>query len=140
MDEISARWPGNAAAALMIGVAGFQVALAAGAPWGTLAYGGAATGTLPDHLRVTSALVAPVYLGLAAVASGAVGSRRLRTVVTRAGAGLMAIGAAVNLASPSLPERLVWVPVTAAAALALWHAAPPSVTAPRSTRVAGSAG
>lgn len=114
---------GRAAAALLVGIAGFQVALAAGAPWGTLAYGGAATGTLPEHLRVASALVAPVYLGLAVVSAGAVASPRVRTVVTRAGAGLMAVGALVNLASPSLPERLVWVPVTAAAAVALWRTA-----------------
>ena len=36
-------------------------------------------------------------------------------------AGVAALGAFVNLVSPSLPERLLWVPVTAVLAVAAWH-------------------
>jgi hypothetical protein len=35
----------------------------------------------------------------------------------------MAVGAAMNLASPSFVERMVWTPVTAALAVLLWRAA-----------------
>jgi hypothetical protein len=142
MDLTSSRAAGITAAALLTGIAGFQAALAAGAPWGVLAYGGATAGTLPEALRTSSALVVPVYLGLAAVAAGAVGSPRARLALTRAGAVLMTVGAVVNLASPSLPERLLWVPVTAATAVALWRAAP-AVDGPERLgrgRVAGSPG
>ena len=123
MPENGSDVAGRTAAALLIGVAGFQMALASGAPWGAVSYGGATAGTLPDHLRTASAVAAPLYLGLAAVAGGA-GSRRARSLVLRVGAAWMAVGTVVNLASPSLPERLIWVPATAAAAVALWRAAP----------------
>ena len=43
---------GRVAAGLFLVVAAFQVALAAGAPWGAAAMGGANPGVLPDELRV----------------------------------------------------------------------------------------
>ncbi len=121
----SPRSSGRVAAGLLLGCAGFQAALAAGAPWGAAAYGGAHPGRLPGRLRATSAVAAPVYLGMAAVAAGAVGSPRVRTVLTGLGAVWLAVGVPVNLASPSLPERALWVPVTAAGAVNLWRAVPP---------------
>lgn len=124
----SARTAGRAAAALLTGVAGFQLALAAGAPWGVVAYGGAHPGVLPDELRLASAVAAPVYGALAAVAAGA-GGTRLRRGVLRGTTALLAVACAVNLASPSLPERLLWVPVTAAAAVLAWRAVPTTATA-----------
>ncbi|MFS0703698.1 hypothetical protein AB6N23_04175 [Cellulomonas sp. 179-A 9B4 NHS] len=117
------RRAGRAAAALLTGVAGFQLAMAAGAPWGAVAYGGGHPGVLPDELRVTSAVAVPVYATLAAVAAG-VGGPRLRRAVLRGTTALLVVGCAVNLASPSLPERLIWVPVSAAAAVLTWRAAP----------------
>ncbi len=123
------RGAGRAAAALLAGVAGFQLALAAGAPWGDVAYGGGHPGVLPDELRMTSAVVAPVYGALAAVAAGA-GGARLRRGVLRGTTVLLTVGCAVNLASPSLPERLLWVPVTAAAAVLAWRAVPAAGRAP----------
>ena len=116
---------GLAAAVLLAGVAGFQLAIAAGAPWGPVAYGGAHPGVLPDELRTASAVIAPVYGSLAAVAAGA-GGPRLRRAVLRGTTALMTVGTVVNLASPSLPERLIWVPVTVAAAVLTWRAVSPT--------------
>ncbi|QGQ18309.1 hypothetical protein GC089_02320 [Cellulomonas sp. JZ18] len=127
--RISEKDAGRAAAVLLAGVAGFQLALAAGAPWGVVAYGGGHAGVLPDDLRTTSAAMVPVYGALAAVAAGA-GGARLRRVVLRGTTALLTVGCAVNLASPSLPERLVWVPVTAAAAVLTWRAVAPGATRP----------
>ncbi len=42
---------GKTAAALLVVVAGFHGLLAAGAPWGEAAYGGANSGVLPETLR-----------------------------------------------------------------------------------------
>jgi hypothetical protein len=47
----------------------------------------------------------------------------LRRRVLYGTAGLMVVGAVMNLASPSLVERMVWTPVTAALAVLLWRAA-----------------
>lgn len=121
----SPRTSGRAAAALLVGCAGFQGALAAGAPWGAAAYGGAHPGRVPDRLRHVSAGAVPVYLGLAAVSAGLVGTPRVRAVVTGVGAAWLAVGVPVNLASPSRPERMIWVPVTAAGAFLLWRSVPP---------------
>ena len=37
-------------------------------------------------------------------------------------AGVSVVGAALNLASPSPPERALWAPVTAALAVLTWRA------------------
>ena len=56
------------AAVLLSGMAGFQIALAAGAPWGAAAWGGASPGVLPRGLRVSSAGSGLVYVLLAVAA------------------------------------------------------------------------
>ncbi len=119
------RWSDEPALlALLAGIAAFQVAAAAGAPVGALAWGGAHEGALPTELRTASAVSAVVWGAAAvAVAAGypraATGRRRLlRGVAVLSGAGVL-----VNLASPSLPERMVWVPVSAAVAALAWRAA-----------------
>jgi len=61
------RW---AALGLLTAVGGFQVALAAGLPWGRASWGGAHAGVLPTNLRVASGASALVYAGLAAVLTG----------------------------------------------------------------------
>ncbi|MBJ8339339.1 hypothetical protein JGU71_10600 [Antrihabitans sp. YC3-6] len=121
---LSPQTSGRLAAAVLGSIAGFQAALAAGAPLGAAAYGGAHPGTVPNRLRAVSAAAVPIYLGLAAVAVGAVGTPRVRDVVTRVGAVGLALGVPINLASPSLPERTIWPPVAAAGAVLLWRAAP----------------
>ncbi len=110
--------------ALLAGIAAFQVAAASGAPVGALAWGGAHEGALPPDLRTASAVSALVWGAAAvAVATGrpraASGRRRLlQGVAVLSGAGVL-----VNLASPSLPERMVWVPVSAVVAALAWRGA-----------------
>lgn len=108
---------------ILAGMGTFQLALVAGAPWGAAAWGGQATGVLPDSLRVASAANVVVYLGLAATVTttrlGLMVRRRLLT-----GASLiMVLGTVMNLATRSPVERL-WAPVAAALAVLLWRSRP----------------
>ncbi len=118
-------------AGLLAGTAAFQVAVAAGAPLGEWSWGGANDGTLPTEPRVASGVAAVVW-GAAAVA---VATDRPRAQAAHRGVRLglalvSTLGAVVNLASPSLPERLVWVPVTSAVAVLAWRAVRADATEP----------
>ncbi|NAZ78168.1 hypothetical protein GTQ99_22560 [Kineococcus sp. T13] len=103
-----------AATALTGAVAAFQLALAAGAPWGAAAWGGAQPGVLPRRLRAASAASAAGYGLLAATTASTLVPARARRRVLTAASGLTAVGTLLNLASPSLLERLLWTPVAAA--------------------------
>lgn len=120
---------GKAAAVLLLGVAGFQAALALGAPWGSAAYGGGNPGVLSDTLRTSSAAASGVYLLLAATAGTSLVPAALRRRALYGTAGLMVVGTLMNLASPSLVERMIWTPVTAALVVLLWKAARGDVVA-----------
>jgi hypothetical protein len=104
--------------ALTAGVVIFQLALAAGAPWGQVAMGGKYPGRFPRQLRIAAIVQALVLVGLGAV------------VLTRAGLifpqwlaaatwliwGVVAFSAlalALNLITPSKWERILWAPVAA---------------------------
>jgi len=100
-------------------VAGFQVALALGAPWGRAAWGGANEGRLPRKLRVASAAAAAVWVFLASLIFERAGHELIPLPFT-VGAwvpwvlfGLSLLGAVMNLASRSRLERLIWSPVSA---------------------------
>lgn len=113
----------RAAAVLLAGVAVFQVSLAAGAPWGRLAWGGRHDGVLPPTLRVSSAGAAAVWGAAAvAVATQRPRSARGQVLLLRGVGGVCAVGSALNLASPSPAERLLWTPVSAALAVLSWRA------------------
>jgi hypothetical protein len=113
---------GTAFAVWACGVGLFQVALAAGAPWGAVAWGGANAGVLPVGFRVASGVSALVWAGVAAVSAGRllgpVGRRRLLLGV----AAYSTLGIALNAASPSGVERAVWVPATLVGAGLAWMA------------------
>ncbi|WP_299167294.1 hypothetical protein [uncultured Arthrobacter sp.] len=115
--------PGKAAAALLLVVAGFQASLAGGAPWAAAAYGGANSGVLPNPLRASSAVAAVIYLVLAAVAGTSWVPIGIRRRFMYGASALMVIGAALNVASPSFIERIIWVPVTILLVMTLWRAA-----------------
>ncbi|MBP2217000.1 hypothetical protein [Arthrobacter sp. CAN_C5] len=115
--------PGEAAAALLIVVACFQALLAAGAPWGEAAYGGATSGVLPESLRASSAVAAVIYLVLAGIAGTPVAPELVRSRFMYGTSALMAVGAITNIASPSFVERITWTPVTILLVIALWRAA-----------------
>ena len=98
------------------GAAGFQVGLAAGAPWGAFAMGGAFPGRFPPGARVAAllqgaliALTAAVVLSRAALAlpSWSRAARRLIWIVV----GIAAVSTVLNLITPSAGERALWAPV-----------------------------
>ncbi|MCB5273907.1 hypothetical protein BJG92_01433 [Arthrobacter sp. SO5] len=137
VQRVTARLPasraGKTAAAILLGVAAFQGALALGAPWGTAAYGGAHPGVLPDSLRTASAVASGAYILLAAAAGTPLAGPALRRRVMYGTAGLMAVGALMNLASPSIVERMIWTPVTLGLGALLWTAAKHDAHQPRSS-------
>ncbi len=97
-------------------VVAFQIALAAGAPWGEYAMGGASPGKFPPALRV-SAIVQAALLALLAVSvlsrAGIVlpaWSRAARWLVWLAVV-VSTLSLVLNLITPSSGERLLWVPV-----------------------------
>lgn len=99
-----------------LGVIAFQLALAAGAPWGAYAMGGAFPGQFPPELRVAAivqtvilALLALVVLARAGIAlpKWSRASRRLIWVVVA----FSVISLVLNTITPSAGERAIWVPV-----------------------------
>lgn len=127
VDELLAGPGGReraAASLLLAGITAFQVSLAAGAPWGRLAWGGGHDGVLPTDLRAASAGAAVLWGAVTvAVATQRPGSARAQTMLLRGVCGVSVAGAALNLASPSPAERALWAPVSAAVAVLTWRAA-----------------
>lgn len=94
----------------------FQLALAAGAPWGTLAMGGRYPGRFPSRLRIAAVIQALVLILLA----GIVYSRAGILLPTWYGfsqtaiwlvVGINALSSFMNLITPSKWERILWAPV-----------------------------
>jgi hypothetical protein len=106
---------GVAAACLISGVVLFQLALAAGAPWGAAAYGGRAAqddGRLPTRYRVASAGTAVVLTGalwLVLAAGAVIGAapvaENLLGVGTWVLVGLFALNTVGNFAGRHPVER-----------------------------------
>ena len=95
----------------------FQLALAAGMPWGKLAWGGKFQGQLPIYMRVASVASALLLLGFGMVVSARAGvaladwqpiSRALVWVVVA----YCALGVIANALTPSAWERAIWLPTT----------------------------
>jgi hypothetical protein len=107
------------AAAGFIGMAGFEIALALGAPLGRAAWGGASAHLQPG-LRVASVGSAALLVFAALIVLGRVGSRLspLPATFTRRGTwvlvGVMALGTLMNFASPSAWERFLQAPIALA--------------------------
>jgi hypothetical protein len=124
---VSVRLAGALFALLLIPVLIFQLALAAGAPLGALAMGGAYEGVLPAPLRVAAVVQALVLTGAGAVVLAKAGLLQLRWTPRRlvwAVVGLMALAAVLNLITPSAGERALWAPVAVGLFLSsLWVAA-----------------
>jgi hypothetical protein len=121
---LSVRMAAITAAALFLAIAAFQVALAAGVPWGSAAYGGRSAdpdGSLPSNLRAMSALAALIlalFAWVVLVRGGAVTGGRLNQRLvsgsTWAIVGLMTANMLGNAASSSNVERWLIGSVTAA--------------------------
>jgi hypothetical protein len=97
-------------------LAGFQVALTSGAPWGRAAWGGGHD-RLPLRLRIASAISAVVWLAAALLVLGRAGFSisPIPADVARWGTwvlvGLLGLGALLNLASSSRWERFLMSPI-----------------------------
>ena len=98
------------------GVVAFQIALAAGAPWGALAMGGAFPGQFPPALRIAALIQAALLVGMAVVVlaradlilpSWSRVSRWLVWIVVA----FAALSLILNLITPSARERAIWAPV-----------------------------
>jgi hypothetical protein len=103
-------------AALLAMLVLFQLALAAGAPWGSLAMGGRYPGRFPPQMRI-AALVQVVIYGLMGVVvfvraemilPDMFEASRIAAWVVVA---LMGIAVVLNLITPSKWERRIWAPV-----------------------------
>ncbi|MCF6508004.1 hypothetical protein E9549_11395 [Blastococcus sp. MG754426] len=103
------------ACAVLGGLAVFQVALAAGRPWGRFAWGGQHD-VLPPRLRAGSAVSVVLYLVFAVVVLAAAGLVAvLPAAVADVGiwvlTGYLALGVVLNGISRSRPERFVMTPL-----------------------------
>ena len=122
-SDRAVRATATAAAAGFAGVALFQVALAAGVPWGEAAWGGQPA-QLPTTLRVGSGISA-VFYGAAAPLIvlgragywGVDGASKFFRVGTWSLAVLMVLGSLLNFASTSRWENFLWGPYTAILAI-----------------------
>jgi hypothetical protein len=99
------------------GVVAFQVALAAGVPWGSYAMGGAFPGRFPPAMRVAALMQAVLIVLMTLVVLSRAGltlpswsyaSRRLVWLVVALGV----VSFVLNVATPSAGERMIWAPAT----------------------------
>lgn len=98
------------------GVAAFQIALAAGVPWGSYAMGGAFPGQFPPAMRVAAVVQAALVIFMAAVVLARAGvalpawsstSRWLVWIIVAVGA----VSLVMNIMTPSVGERMIWAPI-----------------------------
>ncbi len=102
--------------ALIAGLALFQLALAAGAPWGSLAMGGRYPGRFPPPMRVAALVQIAIYALMAVVVL--VRAEMLLPELLEASriavwavVGISAVAVVLNLITPSKWERRLWAPV-----------------------------
>lgn len=94
----------------------FQIAMAAGAPWGAYAMGGAFPGQFALALRIAALAQAALIAGMAGVVMSRAGlvlaawSGVTRWLVWLVVA-LAAVSLVLNLMTPSAGERAIWAPV-----------------------------
>jgi hypothetical protein len=110
------RAAGVGYAIVSAGVVAFQIALAAGVPWGSYAMGGAFPGQFPPALRIAALVQAAVLVLMAGIVLARAGvtlrnwsraSRRLVLVVVA----FAAASVVLNLTTSSAEERTIWAPV-----------------------------
>jgi hypothetical protein len=94
----------------------FQLALAAGAPWGSLAMGGRYPGRFPPAMRVAALVQIVIYALMAAVVFVRAGMLlpemfEASRIAVWAVVGLSAVAVVLNLITPSKWERRLWAPV-----------------------------
>lgn len=100
---------------VLVGLTGFQLALAVGAPWGHFAWGGQHR-VLPVGLRIGSVVSILIYAVIAVIAWDRVGTIDVfpdlfSEVAMWVIFGYFVLGIAMNAISRSKPERYTMVPV-----------------------------
>lgn len=112
------------ATVLFLGMAAFQASLALGAPLGAHVLGGRYPGSLPNRVRVFSAVAAAVLTGFALVIlarAGAIGwpagATGLLAPASWAIAAFLVLNTLGNLASKSRLERTIFAATTAVLAV-----------------------
>ena len=117
-SSTAARYSSAIGAVLLTGLVAFQIALAAGAPWGRAAYGGASAEPALE-LRVSSVFAAVLwsFVGLLLLNRGGhrvpgVLPQRAVPVAMWVAVGLLSVGLVMNIITPSQLERMIWAPVT----------------------------
>jgi hypothetical protein len=104
-------------ASVSVGVVAFQIALAAGVPWGEYAMGGAFPGRFPPALRIAALGQAMLLVALAAIVmarAGLILNGRLRRAhwLVWIVVAFAAVGLVLNVITQSGGERAIWAPVT----------------------------
>jgi hypothetical protein len=103
-------------AIITLAIVAFQIALAAGVPWGAFAMGGAFPGQFPLALRIAAIVQAALLIFFALVVLARAGiilpkwaqaSRWLAWIVVA----FSALSLILNLITPSTGERAIWAPV-----------------------------
>lgn len=99
-----------------LGVIAFQIALAAGAPWGEIAMGGAFPGQFPPELRVAAVVQAVILLLLALIVLSRAGVALTKwSKVSRWAIWIAVVFSSLSLIlntiTPSPRERAIWMPV-----------------------------
>ncbi|HZA50502.1 MAG TPA: hypothetical protein VE549_07165 [Myxococcaceae bacterium] len=93
----------------------FQLALAAGAPWGHLAMGGRYPGRFPPGPRVAAVVQGALLTAMGVCVLARAGWLSQTWSGLRAAAwvvvGISALSMIMNWATPSKPERALWAPV-----------------------------
>ncbi len=97
-------------------VAGFQLALALGAPWGAYAMGGTFPGRMPPPMRAAAVVQAVVLVGLAVVVLSGAGLVASDLVdewpwLIWMPVAVSAIAVVLNASTRSRGERRIWLPV-----------------------------
>jgi hypothetical protein len=115
---VSAAFAAATFAALTLVVIAFQLALAAGMPWGALTWGGRYPGRLPPPMRGVAIASAALLAAFAAVVGARAGwvfpawyaaARWLVWIVVV----YCALGVVANTITPSRRERRLWLPIVA---------------------------
>lgn len=125
----SARRPAQLLASGLGAVVVFELALAAGAPWGEAAFGGADPGRLSAELRITALFAAGFWLlaCLTALARGGVAASPIPYAFSRRAIWgltvLLAAGAVMNAASSSPWERFGMAPFIVVMTALSWRLA-----------------
>jgi len=94
----------------------FQMALAAGVPWGHLAMGGRYPGKFPPNMRIGAIIQGAlmVFLGvivLSRAGSAFPGLSSLSIILVWVAVGISGISLIINLITQSKWERILWAPV-----------------------------